>query len=165
MENKASVAWVSKTQDFSNPKLNSNLNCYQKDEITQEFTSDSKSQNLKKYIKKIPKPFQYKNKINKSSKIQVKYFNRYNPLKKKTMKIKNDDNSVNKEYEEVNLSRKVNVWNYRSTSEKRKYNQINDKTNIDMNYISQVTDGNRNSHLKKMKEYIKTQNQGIYVNY
>lgn len=69
MENKASMVTTSKIQDYSiikeNPRLSSKLsilNSNAKNEISQEMPSNSKSHNLKKYIKKMQKPFQYKNK-------------------------------------------------------------------------------------------------------
>ena len=111
-----------------------------KDDLGQEITSDSKQQNLSKYIKNFNKPFEYKDQYKGASKLKNKYFYPGQLLKDKNMNIKNYDTSVNFDYDEgkmVNTFDKGLVYaqNFESNF---KSNQTYDKPVASTNYTSKV---------------------------
>lgn len=107
------------------------------DEIAQEMPSDSKPHNMKNFIKQPYKPFEYKDK----SKVSL-------------IKLKNGNDAKISSYNYLQGNiKKINKSNSRILDD------IYDKPLNKTNYTSNVSDQNRSSYERKIKEQLKTQNE------
>lgn len=166
---KASAIEPSKTQKISKGDKNEKNHSQavrdyikQEDIVPKEMNSDSKLQNMSKYIKTSYKPFEYKD-TKKHSKLKTKYFYPKKTQKMQMINIKNCENSVNIEYDEDKMLSMFESTFY-SQGKPKKLNKQNSKEINEIpfektNHTSQITDMNRNSYESKLKECVRTQNQ------